>query len=581
MRGSLLLCAALLACDDPSIEVEVSIPEPYRAQVVALAMDVILPPPGQPFGCEDIAFGAVSDAEVDTATQQKVNAVAGEHVGFLGVPRVGDKLFRVRGLDADGEAVVAACEAHGVIDGDVLLELVGEPTSSALIGDFETGRLLPTTMTVGVRDINDEPIAGVDVRYTVTGPGVDAVTTDTAVSDAMGRATLAPLAPALPGPVALDIRPRWVRSLPASLLAWGPMTVVLDANLPGGTDGDVPSSTQARYAIGRIGPAGELGVAALGPSDSPFTTGRQVYLAYYDPSQSPPFRNAVSAPIANALALGVVDTGARDQLFTITGNAWLEILPTGATVSSPSPRPGRAASFMLPAGDCAGSAASGEVLVVWSDESVATYGPGGAPATSPFDDEPSTSRPLASGCVSATDDATYRAVVYAEGNFQQRVVAEMDVVRRAGAPVLAAGIGFSRAVGDAGRYLLGTQVTIEGTELTRFRLRALGESNLELEEVARDPTTTVAQATGGGDFDGDGELDVAALLGFGDGERGTAYRTFFALEVDHLGDRLVGLSPLAQAVRPHMWILDIDGDGVDEIVVGGQSSLRIERAEPR
>jgi hypothetical protein len=151
----------------------------------------------------------------------------------------------------------------------------------------------------------------------------------------------------------------------------------------------------------------------------------------------------------------------------------------------------------------------------------------------------------------------------------------MDTVRRGELSPVAAGVGFAPAVGDAGPYLLVAEIAIDGPVLRRYRALPLGAENLDLELIASDPTPALPSGLSGGDLDRDGELDIAALITFGDIDRRGQLRVFAALEVDHLGERLRGLSPATDASRPQMLLADLNGDGAHEVALATANQLII------
>jgi hypothetical protein len=216
------------------------------------------------------------------------------------------------------------------------------------------------------------------------------------------------------------------------------------------------------------------------------------------------------------------------------------------------------------------------VLVVWTDDSVGTFGPNGSVVSSPFDDEPTPSDVSSSGSMVAADGSAYRAVVYDRGGLQRpRIVIQMDALRRGELSPVAAGVGFAPAVGDAGPYLLVAEIAIDGPVLRRYRALPLGAEDLDFELIASDPTPALPSGLSGGDLDRDGELDIAALITFGDIDRGGQLRVFAALEVDHLGERLRGLSPATDASRPQMLLADLNGDGAHEVALATANQLII------
>ncbi len=289
-----------VACTDPAVRVQFDVPADYRDQVESVELELLLPPPGAPFDCDDVAFREVSDDDLAAATVEQV-LTREDNAELSAIPRLGDKLFLARGLDGAGDAVVAACGQVGDIDSDTDLSLTGEPTAGVVLPLTEPGSPL-VDFTAGVFDIASRPLAGVATRWTVTGPA-DETSTGMATTDGMGRVMITPQAPALPGPIAVDVRPRWVRTTPPSLLAFRQPDPMLSTPLPGdATD----SIVEADLVVGRLGPNGEMGFAALGPGANPVTGGRQVLVGYYDPTRTPPLHTATTSAILGAFALGVV-----------------------------------------------------------------------------------------------------------------------------------------------------------------------------------------------------------------------------------------------------------------------------------
>src|SRR5688500_17033310 len=130
LRESLVALAVACAagCGDPAVEVSFTVPADYRALVAAVVLEVLAPPAAEPFGCDQLAFGEVAPETAALALVQQVAVRGGGSAPLSGIPRTGAKLLVARGLDGADNAVVAACAELGDIDGDVAVELIGEPT---------------------------------------------------------------------------------------------------------------------------------------------------------------------------------------------------------------------------------------------------------------------------------------------------------------------------------------------------------------------------------------------------------------------------------------------------------------------
>ncbi len=565
------------ACTDYAVHVSFDIPDAYQPDVATTRLAVIVPPAAEPFGCEQLAFGEV---DADTVALATVQEATGSELA--GIPRTGTKLFHAVGLDAQELPLVAGCEELGEVDGVVDLLITGEPTTVVAVPPSDPGKPLRSPVTVTVIDGRGDPLASAEVRYTVTGPAAE-TTGGTKTTDALGRADIQPEQPSLPGPQALDVRARWARTPPDSLLGFGAPPGMLDLPLPG--TGDLTSAqTEALYVVGRIGPAGQVGFAALGPVD-PINGGRQVLLTWYDAALDPPFDGATTAPLTGVLTLGLIDEGdGRDRVFTLTATSWIEIAPSGGTTATASPSPGHIATRILPAGGCSNGGDNHAVLVSFSDGAVQVFDANrdpvaGSPLVPPAVDG---LRIAGSGCVTATGDSAgpWRTVVYSDGTPTLQVVSELDGGRGGPLTALALGVGFSPALGGADAYLLASEVDVDGLAIARWRLSPFPPAGLELEKVDEDESASPALSVAGGDVDGDGEVDVVGLLTFGERDAATQFRVLVALAVPHGDGRLTGLSEPDEATRPRMFLRDFDGDGFDDLLLATPERAIVLRLGP-
>jgi len=577
MRAPAAVVVLLAGCTDYAVHVDFDIPAAYRPDVATVSLAVVVPPPAQPFDCDALAFGEVDDDTVRLATVQEVSARDQERVELSGIPRTGDKLFYAVGSDDQELALVAGCAELGEVSGEVDVAISGEPTTVVALPGGDPGNPLPTRVPVLVADARGEPLASADVRFTVTGPA-DEVSTGTARTDDRGRVDLEPVAPALPGPAALDVRARWARMIPDSLLGFAAPPPLFSVDLPGtGTD-LATAGPEALFVVGRLGPAGEPGFAGLGPSDGA-AGGRQILLAWYDATRDPPFRTVTSPSLFGVFAIGLISHGGRDQVLAMNAASWIELDSSGATTSHVSPAGGRTAVRIVAAGGC-DSEDVDRVLVAFADDSFAVYDADRNPVVSPFDDEPPGNRIAGSGCVSATTGDLHRTVVFSTGMAQQTVVADMDVPRHGNLIALGLGVGFAPVVGDGEAALLAGAIDVSGVSIGRWRLAPLAGANLELEEITADDAAAPPASAWGGDLDGDGELDVAALLTLGERDGTSQFRVMVSLSVDHLGGRLVGLSATSEAVRPRLLLRDFDGDGIDDVLIVSPGTASVLRLGP-
>jgi hypothetical protein len=568
------------ACTDYSVHVRFDIPDDYRADVEAVTLSVIVPPPAAEFTCDQLAFGEVASETVALATQQEVTATIDDGGTQLAdFPRTGTKLFYARGLDAQDLPLVAGCTEVDDVDGSVDVRIDGFPTTVVTVMGQDPGLPLPDSYAdndVRVVDARGEPLSDAEVHFWVFGPGSEP-STGTAMANNRGEVTFTIVPPALPGPQALDIRARWSRTAPESVLGFGQPPVLAEVDLPG-DEADLPSSNiDSLHVVGAIGPSGQPGFASLGRIDD-IGGGRQALLAWYDAGEDPSLVTVASPPITGAFALGLVRAPGedRDRVFTITGTQWIEVTTSGTLDSRAAPAPGRPATRIVPAGECDGSD-SEVVLVSYTDDSLALYDVDGEPVDAPLigQEVPTGARIAGSGCVSATSDTgLHRTVAFTSDGPQLDIVTDLDGGRHGKLSALAQGIGFAPALGGEA-HLLASEVDIDGVRMGRWRLAPLGPSALELEQVTDDGSTAPPASTAGGDVDLDGQPDVAAVIAFGERDDITLFRIRITLATDHFGDRLSGLSSAVPIARPRLFLHDLDSDGVDDIILASPDRVLI------
>lgn len=581
--AALALAGLLAACGDPTVQVHFEVPEAYRAQVDSVALHVVEPPEGdESFTCDDIAFQTVSADTVELATVKTFLERGGEDVPLSDIPREGTKLFFIEGLDESLLPVVAACQAVGLIEDDVTIELVGEPTAFVKLPVRDPGTPFEPDedIRVGVVDIDGTPLGGVPVEWTTTGPGGEQIdgAGQTRATGEIGIIAIPPAFPARPGPSALDVRARWMRASAGPLLSFNMPETILADTLPG--DGPATDSPARLYAVGRVGPDGEPGFVALGPSDTP-VLGRELYIAYHDPTMNPPFRIVRPGTIAGARAIGLVERDGIDHAVTLTATEWIEIAPTGALSTQALPSPQSAAENILPLGTCDGSTAGNERILVQHGDlvsSVVAYDATGQVVPTVFSQDEGPTRPIAAGCVEGVEAGVDRTVVFAAGTLSQAFITEMDSGRAGVVPALRNAIGFAPADETANERLLGTELSVDGTTISRYRFNALGSSGADTERVDFDQTVSLPQSIAGGNLDNDGLADVVAAVPFGISTEGRAQIRLVVAMGTKIGSgeqRLVGLSPGFDGERVGVWLYDFDENGVDDVLVGSPTAFTV------
>jgi hypothetical protein len=532
-------------------------------------LSVLVPPQGDPFGCEELAFGAVDESLIQASTVEEVVLRSGSSGDLNAIPRKGDKVLLASAIASGGEQIVAGCVEQGLIEDDDSITINGELVTIAILPAFNPIDVSGRTTEVRITDVKGQPARGIEVRWTRTAPGA-APESSQAVSNAQGLVAIEVTPPPLPGPLAVDVNARWARSAPPVIVGFrNPDTMFADT-LPNPSD-SVSRNPDEIYQVGRIGPNGEMGVAALGNPDS--TPNRQAYLAYYNPAISA-FTTVLSDPMpAVVSSLALITEGDRDRVFTVSLTSSIEILPSGSLVVKPLGQTIGLVRRFLPLGDCANPSDIQGALAVFLDGSSQGFDSAGAIASSPFGGAGAPGMPLTSGCLSS-DGELHRAVTYLSDQ-AITLVADLDVIRRGALAVVSSGMGYTQSSGSEEALLLATTISVEGTDIGRFRLLPVGSDKLNVELVTSDATLTFAQSTTSGDFDGDGLTDISAILVFGDTAEATEYRIHISLGLEAATGRVAGVSSLKTGLRPRIFVRDFDADGHDDILIGSASSFEI------
>lgn len=569
----------LCACSEPSIRVHFELPDDYRSEIRSAVLRVLEPTGAEPFDCDDIAFDRVSDEVERAAMRQEVVARADGSLDLSGIPRLGDKLFWMRALDADNRPILAGCQAFGDISGQASVTVVGEPTTVVTTDLLSPiGAPLPDSVELFVTDTAGRPLSDVEVTWTVVtasdGPQTGIATT------ASGAVTIAPERPAAPGPAVLDIRARWQEIALPPISGFETIAPMLQVALPGSGDGLGTSRTAALYTVGPIGPSGQMGFAALGPLDEN-TFQRQLLLAYYDgePGGST-FRTVVTDPIDNLAtfaSIGRLNRGVRDVVVVSSGTRWHEVALSG-DFSTMDTGPA-ITKKLFQAGSCERD--SDMLLAVVSlggDDQLVTIAADGATEQVSYFADPSVVSPLGAGCVSAINGEQYRTIVFQGAGPVRPFVADIPELEQP--PVgevisFANTIGFVPAVGEEPAAFLGVNIDIDGASISRYQL-AVGPGELEPLLIAEDPSLTFVRAMRGGDIDGDQRPDVAALLDFGiDDQQRSRTRLQLVMGTEYLGKRLIGVSQELSGTDPLLFVADFNNDGSDDMLLADRDSATI------
>ena len=130
--------------------------------------------------------------------------------------------------------------------------------------------------------------------------------------------------------------------------------------------------------------------------------------------------------------------------------------------------------------------------------------------------------------------------------------------------------------GASGTMLL-SQLTNNGPITARYQIQPLNDSIVNADLQSTDSTPTVAQAVAEGDVNGDGEGDVVSLLFGGTDDQGPLFFIHVSMSAEE-GERLRATLPSPLRISGgRLRLVDLDGDGTDEIVVGAPASVHLVR----
>jgi hypothetical protein len=563
----------LAGCGEPRVDVGFDVPAPWTERVTSASLTVYAPADPRAATCDDIALGLVTEPALTAARVLEVVTAPGEPVDLDGIPRTGGKRFVARGYDDGLRPLVAGCVEVDTVDGATTIDIPGEPALQLAVPGLRTTLdEVPAAVEILASDADGNPAPGVAVRWglrTLDGPGPIAEV----VTGERGRARVELPPASTPGPIGIDATARWqANPLPAAA-AFAPPAIVDRLTF---TADAVLTDNDALYQVGAVGPAGEPGYAVLAPVSVAGAWAIHVRYRRADGT----WRGA-SAPSVATRALGLVPRtsgdATRDAIVTVVGGDWVEIDPdSGAVVELGRPGGGVLASRIVAVGGCVDDAPP-VLLVTRGDGSTGTYGADLAAVAAPAWTAAIAAgdRVLASGCAADVAGAVHRAVVI-ERSDRVVVVSDIDGGRTGLWPVAPRGVGFTRAAPGALPHLVGTEVTIDGTQLTRVELVSLGAA-LSFAPVASDPIASAAVAVAGGHLNDDvasgfadaPQPDLVALVFTGAGRGGVStVRPFVAVSQDAAYGSLRGLWCEQALVDPRVFLLDVDGDGRDEVIVG-------------
>ncbi|MDP7040765.1 MAG: hypothetical protein QGI45_16545 [Myxococcota bacterium] len=172
-----------------------------------------------------------------------------------------------------------------------------------------------------------------------------------------------------------------------------------------------------------------------------------------------------------------------------------------------------------------------------------------------------------SACIQANDNMSYRVLFEDERNLNVVLATDDGLLGATWNLVLSGGLTHSKAI--TGAYaepamIFGVRPLGTGLALVRSQL-LLGDSVLEIQERDTDTIPFVPQRSFAQDFDGDGALDVIAMLHTNFGVSPVVF--YMVRGVKYKGQRIAGYVAQTGIAQSTMALLDVNCDGLDDMVM--------------
>jgi hypothetical protein len=566
-RAVLVLVVSAGCAGDPSVSVRFEVPAPYRDLVDAVSLEVLA---SEELDCDAVALGNASAQEQASArVAEALVRQPGDEAPLSGIPRTGSKLFVARALSVSDQLIAAGCAEAGTIDGNREVVIEGELALTLGARDLPSAGPLPEQVTILVSDARGSPVEGAPALQTVYAAADTRIPGDPATSGPGGALRFEVAQPEWAGPQVLDVDVRWQANQRDQLAGFKTPFLRFAAAIPRGAEPEA-LPTQALYQVGRIGPGGEMGVAALGPDEG--SGNRTVSLFYSNPDATDVIRvDSDSAVRASAIGL-IADDGGREVVVAMNATTFYRIGPDGSVDPVAGAEPMNA-SALAPMSDCQPGSPRDRLLAVSDTGQVALFRPDGTRVPDWRGEQLSgVVGLLAAGCVRGLEDTLPAAVYMVRGELGERAALAIDVPDTQPAPVSAAvdrGFAFTPLLDSGeGPFLLANRFENDGNSIARYTVVPVEGAPTFLDERDQDDIAGVAATSAGGDFDGDGLLDVAAMVTVPAGDGRVAFRFFMALGIVVEDERLFGLGATGvddPDFAPLLLAADFDQDGVDEL----------------
>lgn len=603
LHGALLATAALAACSDPSLAIDIRYEDPaLQDQLRSLTLAVVELPAhadGSPVACDEVRYGRVSRDSLDGGRRASASAGDGS-AGLTGVPRLGEKLVILEGRDAAGARIAGGCAALGDIEADTRVEVTAEIVPRVRIigadGAVRDPSDPPATFAVGLLQPwrEDGRVVGlggrrVDVDLRDRAADRETIASATSCGDGgpacatgatTGLATV-PLSlikdgltpPIVPGPVEVIVRAPWIEE-PLVARAFEPIPVVPGSEVFLAPVGLQRTPNQAAPSWAFVKGTG-LRAAALYVSGGDTRAYRIVLI-----------ENRVGTPVLTRrdILVGepVFSLVAWDgDFWTRTASGWRKVNFNTSTLAPAVGGAGEAATEMFAIEPCDGGAEPKGLLVRAGDGPYVAYDAPAVPHVGTGDQLAAltsivnlfdSGRVLGTLCLTYPTVGTRRTVVVrgeATGAGSSRVGTYLVYSAPPPGPLLSpVASGFLGYPGGGTWRLAGATLDVTGPRLTSYTLT--GDQLLGGEDGRLDgELTTLPTSTAVADLDDDGELDLVATAHEIVGES--------RIQVTYLAHDgrapLTGLSPPFRGVAPLVAVEKRNGTWVAAVATSDRLSI--------
>lgn len=549
-----IAAAATVACAEDTFSLDIRVPSGF--QVTKLELQVMQPPGGDAFDCDDLAFGFVADSVIDASTTRAVEIGRFDEAPLGSLERRRRHLFHVRGHVEDELGVLEGCVDVESLDTSEPLVLAMEPIVD-VAGD---GTPIDTSIDGPIRavelrltDMFERPVAGVPVRWVARVQNRE-VGRGEVVSERDGFATVQVPPATIAGPLSLDFAIRW--GVQRTFRVPGfvrppPIAVTIDRLVVG----DV--------VAGSVGPGGAAGVALSEVEiDLP-----NVASVRFCGVENGTFNcdTSVPHPLNEFGALLPEPEG----VLSVSESGMWRVTPDGTFAETMRLDPTKSIAGIFATGPCP---ATTGVLISYDDGDHEHYDVDGRRVVFPEleDFDGSFAR---SGCV-AGEDELYRTFFF-EGEFGSVQMLTQDESGFGFGEWNADtfGLGLGPFAGGTRYEMLGAVVQLNEIIIAQARLLRFDEEVVGAEVSSIDFVPAFPISIAAGHIDDDDSLDVAAVLGDFISETRVDYSLWIATD-DGANGRNAGtieLSPLLACGDnrsfPVVFMQDLRGDGRDDVVV--------------